>query len=165
MYTSYVYVQEGYLYHLGDQKFHCTMEQTIRQCQTLDDLEWIERQYILDHRERALLFEQRCDIIERLLRWGRENEELGLSPSLSDNWTPEQREQFLADWQDDAYLAEATSQDPVLDEENDASLIDWLNQQSTIDWINQYQEEMQGFLATSPKSTVFCCVNSNRFFV
>ena len=35
------------------------------------------------------------------LQWGRDIEEQGLVASLSDNWTPEEREWFLADWRGD----------------------------------------------------------------
>ena len=33
-----------------------------------------------------------------------ENEQLGLVANLSDTWTPEQRERFLLDWQNDVPL-------------------------------------------------------------
>ena len=73
------------------------MEQTISQCQTLDQLQLVEQRYTLNDHETVLLFERRCDIIERLLQWGRENEELGLTANVSDNWTPGERERFLAE--------------------------------------------------------------------
>ena len=35
-----------------------------------------------------------------------ENEQLGFVANLSDSWTPEQRERFLPDWQNDELLLE-----------------------------------------------------------
>ena len=151
-YISYVHFVRMQCIFIGAWAFWglCgNMEEATGQCQTLNDLESIERRYILNDYERGLLFERRCDIIERLLRWGRENEEQGLVSSLSDNWTPEEREQFLADWQDDRWLwqhlqkqQEKKGEEGKEEDESSTVLVEWLNQQSTIDWINRCQEEM-----------------------
>ena len=50
------------------------------------------------------MFERKVGIISRLLEWGAENERVGLIANLSDSWTPEQRQQFMMDWQDDEPL-------------------------------------------------------------
>ena len=39
-----------------------------------------------------------------MAEWGMENERLGLVADLTDTWTPEQRERFLSNWQDDESL-------------------------------------------------------------
>ena len=51
-----------------------------------------------------LIFEQRISILGRLMQWGVENEAMGLVGSISDSWTPEQRQQFIEDWMDDELL-------------------------------------------------------------
>jgi hypothetical protein len=44
------------------------------------------------------------ELIARSLEWGIENEQLGLVVNFMDSWTPEQRENFMMDWQDDEPL-------------------------------------------------------------
>jgi hypothetical protein len=44
------------------------------------------------------------EIISRLLEWGIENEQQGLTANLSDSWTPEQRQDFILDWNNDEAL-------------------------------------------------------------
>ena len=61
-------------------------------------------------------------IFLRIHQWREENERLGLAPDLTDTWTPEQRERFLRDWQDNEVLnqvnhGEKRMHDKMMDEE------------------------------------------------
>ena len=82
------------------------MEAKIAECQTLAELSALERLYVLSDYEQDLLFEKKVEIICRTAEWGMENEQVGLVANLSDSWTPEQRERFLFDWQNDEPLLE-----------------------------------------------------------
>ena len=70
------------------------MEQSIRQCQTLEQIELLERNHVLADYEKELIFERKVEIIERVLQWRRENEQLGLTATLTDTWTPEERQRL-----------------------------------------------------------------------
>ena len=61
---------------------------------------------ILSNVEGELLYESRVELITRLCEWRYENEQLGLAVDISDSWTPEKRQQFLFDWQNDEPLLE-----------------------------------------------------------
>ena len=80
------------------------MEAKIAECQTLAELSTLERLYMLSKYKQGLLFERKVEIICHTAEWGTENEQLGLVANLSDTWTPEQRERFLLDWQNDVPL-------------------------------------------------------------
>ena len=82
------------------------MEAKIAECQTLAELSTLEMLYVLSDYEQDLLFEKKVEIICRTAEWGMENEQVGLVANLSDSWTPEQRERFLLDWQNDEPLLE-----------------------------------------------------------
>jgi hypothetical protein len=47
------------------------------------------------------VFEKKMEILRRIKEWRLENERLGLVSDLTDTWTPEQRESFLRNWQDE----------------------------------------------------------------
>ena len=72
--------------------------------QAVAELTALENQHSLNEFEQGLIFERKVEIISRLLEWGAENERVGLTANLSDSWTPEQRQQFMMDWQDDEPL-------------------------------------------------------------
>ena len=72
--------------------------------ETLKQIEEYEAANVLTDEQRRVLFERRMQIFLRIHQWREENERLGLAPDLTDTWTPEQREQFLRDWQDDEVL-------------------------------------------------------------
>ena len=55
----------------------------------------------LSEAEQRLVFEKKMEIFQRIREWRIENERLGLVADLSDTWTPEQRERFICDWQND----------------------------------------------------------------
>ena len=76
----------------------------IAECQTIAELSILERLYLLNEYEQGLVFERKVEIMCRLAEWGMENEQLGLVANISDTWTPEQRERFLFDWQNDEPL-------------------------------------------------------------
>ena len=76
----------------------------IAECQTIAGLSTLERLYLLNEYEQGLVFERKVEIMCRLAEWGMENEQLGLVANISDTWTPEQRERFLFDWQNDGPL-------------------------------------------------------------
>jgi hypothetical protein len=63
-------------------------------CETTDELAELENLYVLNEYEQGLVYERRIEI-------GTENEQQGLVANLSDSWTPEQRRNFLAEWDDD----------------------------------------------------------------
>ena len=66
-------------------------------CETIDELTLLENLYVLNE----LVYERKVEIVMRLLEWGMENERHGLAANLSDSWTPEQRRNFLDEWNDD----------------------------------------------------------------
>ena len=74
-------------------------------CQTLAEL---ERTQLLDKEKQRLVFERRLQIFLRIYEWQKENRKLGLEPAISDTWTPEQRQRFLAEWNNDSYIMEAS---------------------------------------------------------
>ena len=81
---------------------------------------------VLSDEQRRVLFERRMQIFLRIQQWREENERLGLAPDLIDTWTPEQREWFLRDWQDDEVLnqvnhGEKRTHDEMMDEEPSTS--------------------------------------------
>ena len=57
--------------------------------------------YTLNEVEQRLLFERQMEIFQRRREWRVENEQLGLIPDFTDTWTPEQREAFMYNWQND----------------------------------------------------------------
>ena len=83
------------------------MEEKINACQTLAELAELERIHSLNDEERRLVFERRLWIFLRIHEWREENERLGLEPTISGFWTPEQRETYLRDWLDDSGVMEA----------------------------------------------------------
>ena len=82
------------------------MEVKIAECETVAALNALESMYILNNVESELLYERRVELITRLCEWRYENEQLRLAVDISDSWTPEQRQQFLFDWQNDEPLLE-----------------------------------------------------------
>ena len=83
------------------------MEEKINACQTLADIAELERTHLLNEEERRLVFDRRLWIFLRIHEWREENERLGLESTISDFWTPEQRETYLRDWLDDSDVMEA----------------------------------------------------------
>ena len=69
--------------------------------QTIEELVTLENLYVLSDYEQGLVFERKAEITSRLTEWGIEIERQGLSADLMNSWTPEQRERFLIDWNDD----------------------------------------------------------------
>ena len=80
------------------------LAEKICEAQTVAELTALENQHSLNEFEQGLMFERKVGIISRFLEWGAENERVGLTANLSDSWTPEQRQQFMMDWQDDEPL-------------------------------------------------------------
>ena len=89
----------------------------IAECQTIAGLSTLERLYLLNEYEQGLVFERKVEIMCRLAEWEMENEQLGLVANISDTWTPEQRERFLFDWQNDEPLFQID--EGLYDEMND----------------------------------------------
>ena len=54
------------------------------------------------------LFERQVQIFFRIHDWREENKKLGLEPTISDEWTPQQRESFLRDSLDDSPFIKAS---------------------------------------------------------
>ena len=102
------------------------MEEKINACQTLADIAELERTHLLNEEERRLVFERRLQIFLRIHEWREENKRLGLEPTISDFWTPEQRETYLRDWLDDSDVMEAVrgekrTHDEMMNEEPSTS--------------------------------------------
>ena len=76
----------------------------IKESTTLAQLLELEKKFSFNEHEKTLIFEQRISILGRLMQWGVENEAMGLVGSISDSWTPKQRQQFIGDWMDDEPL-------------------------------------------------------------
>ena len=86
----------------------------------------LERTHFLNEEERRIVFERRLQIFLRIHDWREENERLGLEPTISDSWTPEQRETYLRDWRDDSDVIEAVrgekrTHDEMINEEPSTS--------------------------------------------
>ena len=75
--------------------------------ETLKEIDDYESKNVLTDEERRALFERRMQISFRIRDWREENGKLGLEPTISDNWTPQQRESFLRDWFGDSPIIEA----------------------------------------------------------
>ena len=98
----------------------------VMEFETLKQIEEYEAANVLTDQQRRMLFERRMQIFLRIHQWQEENERLGLAPDLTDTWTPEQRERFLRDWQDDEVLnqvsrGEKQTHDEMMDEEEEPS--------------------------------------------
>ena len=78
----------------------------IMECQTIAELTALENLYVFTEREQEMLFERKVEIVRRVAEWRIENKRLGLVADLTDTWTPEQREMFLLDWNNDEPLLE-----------------------------------------------------------
>ena len=68
--------------------------------ETLKQIDVCEAENELSDEQRRALFEKRMQIFLRIHQWREENKKLGLEPTISDEWTPQQRESFLRDWLD-----------------------------------------------------------------
>ena len=84
------------------------MEEKINACQTLPDIAELERTHLLNEEEQRLVFESRLQIFQRIHEWRKVNKKLGLEATISDFWTPEQRQRFLDEWSDDSFIIEAS---------------------------------------------------------
>ena len=73
--------------------------------ETLKQIDEYELGNVLTDEERRALFERRMQIFVRIRRWREKNVRLGLEPSISDTWTPQQREAFLRGWFDNPSAA------------------------------------------------------------
>ena len=65
-------------------------------------------------------------IFFRIREWRQQNQEFGLEPTISDTWTPEQRETVLRDWFDDSDVMQAShgekrTHDEMMNEEPSTS--------------------------------------------
>ena len=76
----------------------------IKESTTLAQLLELEKKFSFNEHEKTLIFEKRISILGRLMQWDVENEAMGLVGSISDSWTPEQRQQFIEDCMDDEPL-------------------------------------------------------------
>ena len=63
------------------------------------------------------LFERRMQIFLHIHQWREDNEGLDLEHTISDTWTPQQREAFLQDWFDDLPHGEKRACDEMMDGE------------------------------------------------
>jgi hypothetical protein len=62
------------------------------------------------------------EIFHRITEWRVENEQLGLTADFTDTWTPEQRERFMREWQnDDPLLQMGRGEKRSIDEVNDGA--------------------------------------------
>ena len=85
--------------------------------ETLKEIDDYESKNALTDEERRVLFERRMQIFFRIHDWREENKKLGLEPTISDDWTPQQRESFLRDWFDDEAIdMEASCSDEMMNE-------------------------------------------------
>ena len=76
----------------------------ILECKTAAELTALENLYVLNEREQEMVFERKMEFLCRVVEWRMENERVGLAADLTDTWTPEQRERFLLDWNNDEPL-------------------------------------------------------------
>ena len=121
---------------------------------------------------------ERREIIQRILQWRRENEQQGIEVTLTDTWTPEERQRFLAEWTDDDGLQEVLSQqndeifqelpreiplsqqDNQLELQNETSSIDslmaWLGDRRTFDTQHDESEWTDEHSPRSKPRTEYC---------
>ena len=99
---------------------------------------------MLNEYEQGLVFERKVEIIGRVLEWGMENEQLGITASLTDSWTAEQRRQFLHDWQNDEPWLQsdrvelaANFTDSWTPEQRETFVMDWQNDEPLRQWMNE----------------------------
>ena len=85
------------------------MEENINACQTLADIAEQKRTHSLNEEQQRLVFERRLQIFLRIHQWREENKRLALESAISDSWTPEQRQRFLDEWNDDQSMLESAS--------------------------------------------------------
>ena len=83
------------------------MDEKINACQTLADIVELERTHSLNEEEQRFVFERRLQIFLRIQESREENKKLGLEPTISDSWTPEQRQRFLDEWNDEQTILES----------------------------------------------------------
>ena len=76
--------------------------------ETLKEIDKYASENDLTNEERRALIERRMEVLIRMREWREENKKLGLEPTISDNWTLEQRKSFLRDWLDDSPIIEAS---------------------------------------------------------
>ena len=82
----------------------------IEACETLHEVDAIEAEMNLSNEESRALIERWMKIFCRIREWLEENERLGHESTISDYWTPGQREIFLRDWFDDHSIDEGALQ-------------------------------------------------------
>ena len=118
------------------------MHTKIKDCQTIAELTVLESSNTLSEAEQRLVFGRKMEIFQRIREWRIENERLGLVADLSDTWTPEQRERFVYDWQNDEPLLEVGGgQKRSYDEMNDGATDEVSDNYFTV--INVYASESQ----------------------
>ena len=81
--------------------------------ETLKEIDEYASRNELSDEERRALIERRMQILIRIREWREENKKLGLEPTISDDWTPQQRESFLRDWFDEINM-EASCSDEMI---------------------------------------------------
>ena len=81
--------------------------------ETLKEIDDYEAENELSDEQRRALFGRRMQIFLRIHQWREENERLGLEPTISDHWTPQQREAFLQDWRNDIPYGEKHNYDEM----------------------------------------------------
>ena len=87
--------------------------------ETLKEIDEYASENNMTDEERRALFERRMQIFFRIREWREENKKLGLEPTISDTWTPEQRQSFLQDWIDDeSATMEARCSDEMMKEDS-----------------------------------------------
>ena len=85
--------------------------------ETLKEIDEYASEKNLSDEERRALIERRMQIFFRIRDWREENKKLGLEPTISDDWTPQQRESFLRDWFDEeAINMEASCSNEMMNE-------------------------------------------------
>ena len=114
------------------------MDTKIKDCQTIAELTVLESSNTLSETEQRLVFEKKMEIFQRIREWRIENERLGLVADLSDTWTPEQRERFVYDWQnDEPFLQVGGGQKISYDEMNDGATDEVSDNYFTVTYVKQ----------------------------
>ena len=122
-------------------------------CQTIAELSTLERLYLLNEVEQRILFERKLEIFHRITEWRVENEQLGLTADFTDTWTPEQRERFMREWQnDDPLLQMGRGEKRSIDEVNDGATDEVSDNFFTV--TNMKQVKVKKFSTTGVDYTV-----------
>ena len=129
------------------------MDTRIIACQTMAELTALENMYVLSKGEQRLVCanSKKVEIISRLLECCMENKKYGSAANLSDSWTPEQRQRFMLDCNDDEFLREVMPNEDLYSltqqwssEKRESFLLDWNDDEPLLQiWVMERNDRLR----------------------